>query len=91
MHTNVDAHTWHILDSGLVVAQEIRGMPSELCEFQCGRAKGTCYHTLLDSLCVFYCIKHNDHVCLLEAARWLQLRQPTERGIELEVYISDIR
>lgn len=82
-------HT-HMLDSGLLVTQEIRGMPCELWELQCGRAKGRCYHTLRGSP-VFYCIKHNDRACLLEAARWLWMRRPTERGMELEVNVRDIR
>lgn len=40
--THIHTHTWHMLDSGPVVAQEIRGMPCKLRELQCGRAKGKC-------------------------------------------------
>lgn len=46
-YTNVDTdtHIWHEMDSGPVVAQEIRGMPCKLCELQCGS-----YHTQLAGL-----------------------------------------
>lgn len=40
---------------------------------------------------LFYCIKHNDWACLLQAARWLGLRRPAERGMETEVCITDMR
>lgn len=48
----MSTHT-HRLDSGLVVAGEIRGMPRKRNGLQRGRARGRCYHSMQDSpLCL---------------------------------------